>query len=75
VLIDDASEGDITSRLASFVKRAASERIKHQLEVGRLEEAIKESRNTRHFGNIELLKAENEEAGSPLFVECNIGLL
>jgi hypothetical protein len=52
--------------LASFVKRAASERTKHQQEISRLEEAIKDSR--RHPGNIELLKAENEEAGFPLLL-------
>jgi len=51
--------------LASFVKRAASERTKHQQEISRLEETIKDS--GRH-GNIELLKAENEEVGFTLLL-------
>jgi hypothetical protein len=65
VLIGDATEGDITSRLASFVKRAASERARHQQEIGRLEEAIKESHNASHLNSIELIKVENEEARIP----------
>jgi hypothetical protein len=77
VLIDDTTEGDITSRLASFVKRAASERTKHQQEISRLEEAKKESLNSRHFGNAELLRAENEEAGFPrllnvVLADCSV---
>ena len=69
VLIDDATEGDITSRLASLVKRAASERARHQKEINRLEQSLKESRNT---GQQDLLTSENREAGGP-FAECGTG--
>lgn len=72
MLIDDATEGDITSRLASFVKRAASERTKHQHEISRLEDALKEPPNAWQHANIDLLKAENAEAGI-LIIEHDLG--
>lgn len=68
MLIDDDTEGDITSRLTSLVKRAASERTRHQKEINRLEQSLKESRNTGHH---DLLKSENREAGGS-FVDCDV---
>jgi len=44
VLLDDTTEGDITSRLASFIKQASVERVRYQQDIARLEDAIRESR-------------------------------
>lgn len=61
VLIDDTTEGDISSRLASFVKRAASEKTKHRLEINRLEETLADLRSGKRQESADALKAENNQ--------------
>ncbi|KAF9481560.1 hypothetical protein BDN70DRAFT_876224 [Pholiota conissans] len=50
VLIDDATEDDISSKLANFTKKVSAEKVRYQKEINSLEQAIKD------------LRAENELA-------------
>ena len=44
VLIDDASENDISSKLASFTKRASADKARYQQDISRLEAIISDIR-------------------------------
>ncbi|KAJ3492810.1 hypothetical protein NLJ89_g11159 [Agrocybe chaxingu] len=44
VLIDDASEGDIASRLANFMKKASADKARLQQEIVRLEDLVQKLR-------------------------------
>lgn len=50
MLIDDATEDDISLKLANFTKKVASEKARYQQDIGKLEQTIKD------------LRAENELA-------------
>lgn len=44
VLIDDASEDDISSKLANFTKRASADKVRYQQDISKLEAIISEMR-------------------------------
>ena len=54
------------------MKRLASEKTRHQQEIIRLEEVLKEFRGGKRQENVDLLKAENREARFSFQVPSNL---
>ncbi|KAF9529334.1 hypothetical protein CPB83DRAFT_765141 [Crepidotus variabilis] len=53
VLIEDTTEGDISSRLANFTKRAASDRALAQQQISRLESMLQEAQSSQKQSDLE----------------------
>lgn len=76
VLIDDASEDDISSKLVNFTKRVAAEKVHHQQEIDRLgravadlqthnKELLQKSTTTAVNGqHTQALETDNDDVGS-----------
>lgn len=47
MLIDDASEGDISSKLTNFMKRMAADKAKYKQELTLLEQALADSKGEK----------------------------
>ena len=54
VLIDDTTEGDISTKLASFTKRVVSERLRYQQDIDRLESMLKAHNKEFNLPNVQV---------------------
>ncbi|KAF8161020.1 hypothetical protein B0H34DRAFT_362767 [Crassisporium funariophilum] len=58
ILVGDSSEGDISSRIVGFTKRATADRSRHEQEISRLEDLLRESHaEGNNRGSIDTLVA------------------